>query len=118
MTREMARTPTDIQRVTPLRKTDGRPVTCSLGDRQVLPPCQRQHDAGFHQFIAFEDRRAVVQRREFLKYRFQQLRGYGRANGHASLQQFVDRILPCNYQQSAKMQSSESEGASAMATLV
>src|SRR5260370_40713248 len=72
--------------------------------------CQGNNDVRSHEFVAFDDRRAIMQRREFLKYRFQQLRGYGCANGQTSLEQFVDRVVAGNYQQSAKVQSSQPEG--------
>jgi hypothetical protein len=36
-----------------------------------------------------DDRRAIVERRDFLEYRFQQFRGDGGANGDAPFEQFV-----------------------------
>src|SRR5260370_40579405 len=72
--------------------------------------CQGNNDVRSHEFVAFDDRRAIMQRREFLKYRFQQLRGYGCANGQTSLEQFVDRVVAGEFHQSPKGQAIEPEG--------
>src|SRR5215472_17222111 len=84
-------------------------MTRAIGDRQVLPPCQGKHDIGSHQLVALDDSGAIVKRREFLEYRLQQLRRYSGTNGHASLQQFADRVPAGYYQQSAEVQSSQAK---------